>query len=128
MIQSSERVGRALVALTLLFQQPLTVALATPIAGGVVRLPTALEWISPSAGVLKEALEVATGAATFSLEGLGDSNLRSVLTDSSGSIGGSGWNLHNLVRLKGFDRSWDSAITPSLAFVSFGGTQGTFFE
>ena len=54
-----------------------------------MQFPSAVEWISPSASVLAEALEVSSGNATFALEGLGESNQRSVLTDSSGSIGGS---------------------------------------
>ena len=87
------RATRALIALLLLAQQPLTMTLATPIVSSGVQFPSTVEWISPSAGVLAGALEVSSGNATFALEGLGESNQRSVLTDSSGSIGGSGCNL-----------------------------------
>jgi len=78
------RATRALIALLLLAQQPLTMTLATPSVSSGVQFPSAVEWISPSAGVLTEALEVSSGNATFALEGLGESNQRSVLTDSSG--------------------------------------------
>ena len=81
------RATRALIALLLLMQQPLSMALAAPSVSSGVQFPSAVEWISPSAGILAEALEVSTGNATFALEGVGESNQRSVLTDSSGS----GW-------------------------------------
>ena len=83
------RATRTLIALLLLAQQPLAMTLAAPIVSSGVQFPSAVEWISPSAGVLTEALEVSSGNATFALEGLGESNQRSVLTDSSVSIGGS---------------------------------------